>query len=75
MKWKLLLCVSLLALAGCQSENNNAYSAYGEFGFSYDLIPPPIAGLSAADLQQIYGASGGLAPVIYGQNGSTGVAH
>jgi hypothetical protein len=75
MKWKLLLCMALLALAGCQSANNNAYSVYGEFGFSYDLVPPPIQGLSSADLQQMYGTTGVLGPVVYGQNGSTGVMH
>jgi hypothetical protein len=75
MKWKLLLCVAALVLAGCSSENNNAYSVYGEFGFSYDLVPPPVQGLSAADLQQMYGTTGVMAPAVYGQSGTTGVMH
>jgi hypothetical protein len=76
MKWKLLLCAACLAMAGCASENNNAYAVYGEFGFSYDLVPPPVHGLSTADLEQMYGTSGVMAPVVYGQSLTpTGTLH
>jgi hypothetical protein len=71
MKWKLLLCAAGLAVAGCASDNNNnntdAYATYGEFGFSYDLVPSPVPGLTAADVQQMYGTTT-ITPAVYGQN-------
>jgi len=67
MKWKLLLCVAGLALAGCASHQQDSYAVYGEFGFTYDLVPPPVGGLSSADVEQMYGSAGIAAPVVYGQ--------
>jgi hypothetical protein len=73
MKWKLLFCVATVAVAGCASDNSNntdAYAVYGEFGFSYDMVPPPVPGLTAADIQQMYGTTS-ITPVVYGQNSPT----
>jgi uncharacterized protein YcfL len=57
MKSKLLLCVAVLALAGCASNQQNSYSGYGNFGFESDLVPTPVQGLTAADADSIYGTT------------------
>jgi hypothetical protein len=57
MKWKLLLCVAVLAVAGCASNQDDSYAGTGEFGFSTDLIPPPVEGLTGADVDRFYGST------------------
>jgi uncharacterized protein YcfL len=53
MKWKLLLCVALLYVVGCSS-NQSAGTGYQDMEFSADLVPPPVLGLSADDADLVY---------------------
>jgi hypothetical protein len=68
MKWKLLLCTAVLAAAGCASNQQNSYAGYGEFGFSSDLVPPPIQGLTEADVDILYGSPVVSPSGVYGHN-------
>ena len=68
MKWKLLLCVAVLAVAGCASNQQDPYASYGEFGFSTDLVPPPVMGLTTAEGEVLYGSTVGSPSPVYGQN-------
>lgn len=53
MKWKLLLCVAAAAVvSGCEQQPS-AYATYGEFGFTYDLTPEPVPGLTISEAQRI----------------------
>jgi hypothetical protein len=55
MKWKLLLCAAAMIASGC-SFNQNQYATYGEYGYSRDLVPQPVPGLTAPEMRVIYGA-------------------
>jgi hypothetical protein len=68
MKWKLLLCVAVLAVAGCASNQQDPYASYGELGFSSDLIPPPVVGLTPAEVEVIYGSPVVSPSTVYGQS-------
>ena len=68
MKWKLLLCLAVLAVAGCASNQQDSYAGYGEFGFSSDLVPTPVAGLTSADVERVYGSTVVAPSRMYGQS-------
>ncbi|HZM05085.1 MAG TPA: hypothetical protein VFC44_18960 [Candidatus Saccharimonadales bacterium] len=54
MKWKLLLCGAALVVTvtGC-AFSHNEYSSYSEFGYTYDLVPPPVMGLTPDEAVRI----------------------
>jgi hypothetical protein len=52
MKWKLLICGAAVAVTGCAFQQNQ-YASYGEFGYTYDLVPPPVMGLTPAEAVRI----------------------
>jgi hypothetical protein len=66
MKLKFLFCLAILAVAGCASTQKDPYAGYGEFRFTYDMVPPPNQGISPANLRQMYNSSEIAPPVVYG---------
>jgi hypothetical protein len=68
MKWKLLLCVAALAVAGCAYNQQDSYASYGEFGFSSDLVPTPVEGLTGGDVDSAYGSTVVASSRASGQN-------
>jgi hypothetical protein len=59
MKSILLCSVAVVALAGCasQSDYQNSYVGYHDLGFSYDYVPQPVQGLTAAEAVPFYRAT------------------
>lgn len=45
MKTQVLIFSAAIVLTGCESRNPNYYR-YGEYGYTYDLVQPPVAGLT-----------------------------
>jgi hypothetical protein len=68
MKWKLLLCVAAVAVAGCASYQQQVQSPYREFGFTIDSVPAPVAGVTPDEAASIYGSLRTATPIPYGQN-------
>jgi hypothetical protein len=54
MKLKLLFCaaVAVVGVTGC-AWNHNQYASYNEFGYTYDLVPPPVMGLTPDEAVRI----------------------
>jgi hypothetical protein len=68
----LLLFGAALLAAGCTS-NENPYASYGEYGYTFDLVSRPVSGLTAAEVDRMYGTAT-VSPVITPWNplGETG---
>jgi hypothetical protein len=52
MKFMLLLCGVALLVTGCNTPSN-PYGVNGEFGYTYDLVPPPVPWPSSDQLDKI----------------------
>jgi hypothetical protein len=52
MKLTLLFCAAVVVLSGC-TMSHNQYSSYNEFGYAYDLVPPPVMGLTPDEAVRI----------------------
>jgi hypothetical protein len=68
MKWRLLLCVAVLALAGCAFNQQGPYANYDEYGFGSDLVPAPVQGLTPAEVNLMYGPAAASPSGYYGQS-------
>jgi hypothetical protein len=68
MKTTLLFCATVLAVAGCASDDQTKYSGYSNLGFSYDYVPQPVKGLTPSDSVPFYGPSPVSTSKAYGEN-------
>ena len=55
MKLSMLLCGAALLAAGCSSPEN-PYATTGEYSYTYDYVPAPVAGIPPPELDKIYQA-------------------
>jgi hypothetical protein len=67
MKWKLSLCLFVLAVAGCASSQQDVFTGYRNLGFTVDSIPPPVEGLTTADVAGVYGSTVDTPTRVYPQ--------
>jgi hypothetical protein len=68
MKSILLSCAAVLGLVGCASESQISYPGYRDLGFSSDMIPAPVTGLTVADAERVYGPTAGSTSSAYSDN-------
>ncbi|HEX4122805.1 MAG TPA: hypothetical protein VH619_19495 [Verrucomicrobiae bacterium] len=59
MKHKILLCLAMLALAGCAFNEQAPRIDYGGWGVP-DTVPMPARGMTPADVQQMYNIPGSV---------------
>lgn len=52
----LVLAGAALFSAGCSS-NSNSYATYGEFGYTFDLVPQPVPGITVDEVHRLYGTA------------------
>ncbi len=76
MKLKLLLCGTLLLLAGCTSSQNPIASS-GEFSFTYDFTPQPVPDLNSTELDKIdqIPAAGAVVSATGGTSAASGAEY
>jgi hypothetical protein len=68
MKTTLLFCATVLALAGCASDEKVSYPGYSDLGFSFDYVPQPVKGLTPSEAVPFYGPSPVSTSKAYGDN-------